>query len=121
MNGCDLIAQERGRQLLQEGWTFAHDDSHRDGEMAMAAACYAVGEERTHVSRQLNSSRGVDGNCYQYDYSRAGPGEIPWPWEEEWYKPEGGRIRELTKAGALIAAEIDRLQRAGGREEEVKK
>jgi chromosome segregation ATPase len=33
-----------------------------------------------------------------------------WPWENQW-KPSGDRIRDLTKAGALIAAEIDRLQR----------
>jgi hypothetical protein len=42
-----------------------------------------------------------------------------WPWEPEWWKPKwtpqagrDGRIRELVVAGALLAAEIDRLQRA---------
>lgn len=39
-----------------------------------------------------------------------------WPFEWSWWKPANppslqGRIRELAKAGALIAAEIDRLQR----------
>jgi len=34
-----------------------------------------------------------------------------WPWEESFWKPQD-RIRNLTKAGALIAAEIDRLERA---------
>jgi hypothetical protein len=35
-----------------------------------------------------------------------------WPWDREWWKPTpNNRIRELAKAGALIAAEIDRLQR----------
>ena len=34
-----------------------------------------------------------------------------WPWDLEWFKPSPyDRIRELVKAGALIAAEIDRLQ-----------
>ena len=33
-----------------------------------------------------------------------------WPWGTESFKP-GDRLRELAKAGALIAAEIDRLQR----------
>jgi hypothetical protein len=32
-----------------------------------------------------------------------------WPWGAEFYKP-GDRIRELTKAGALIAAAIDSLR-----------
>ena len=35
-----------------------------------------------------------------------------WPWDESWFKPTpDDRIRELVKAGALILAEIDRLQR----------
>ena len=35
-----------------------------------------------------------------------------WPWDDEWWKPTpDDRIRELVKAGALIAAEIDRLLR----------
>jgi hypothetical protein len=43
-----------------------------------------------------------------------------WPWKPDWWKPSPGtdeeaRIRELAKAGALIAAEIDRLQRAKAR------
>lgn len=37
-----------------------------------------------------------------------------WPrrWSPDWYKPTNA-IRDLVKAGALIAAEIDRLQRKG--------
>ncbi len=36
----DVLA-ERQRQVLQEGWTPEHDDTHSSGEMAGAAACYA--------------------------------------------------------------------------------
>jgi len=33
-----------------------------------------------------------------------------WPWEKSWWKPTpNDRVKELVKAGALIAAEIDRL------------
>ena len=35
-----------------------------------------------------------------------------WPWDMKWWKPsDEDPIRNLVKAGALIAAEIDRLQR----------
>jgi len=34
-----------------------------------------------------------------------------WPWSAEWWKPSDDPIRNLVKAGALIAAEIDRLLR----------
>lgn len=36
------------------------------------------------------------------------------PFSSVWWKPSPeNRIKELAKAGALIAAEIDRLQRLG--------
>lgn len=104
--GIELIAKERERQINEEGWSFNHDDNHVDDEMAFAAACYAIPElERDYIDTENG-------------------GEIPalWPWKETWWKPEyepnlekkctvRGRIKELTKAGALIAAEIDRLIR----------
>ena len=35
-----------------------------------------------------------------------------WPWNITWWKPSTDPVRNLTKAGALIAAEIERIQRA---------
>lgn len=92
-NGVGLIASERQRQIESEGWDWSHDDDHGDGELAMAAACYAT-------PRQI--------------YVAAGPGAFrdPWPWRREWDKRQKhDRFRQLAIAGALIAAEIDRLQR----------
>lgn len=82
--------------MEREGWTAKHDDEHEDCSLALAAACYAIPDDE----RQFESCR-ADG--------------IPdlWPWDAKWWKPTPrNRIRELTKAGALIAAEIDRLLRA---------
>jgi hypothetical protein len=93
LNGAELIYRERNRQLREEGWTAEHDDLHNQGELAMAAACYAL----TEFNR--------DEEMY-----RLTPPQ--WPWEAKWWKPTPhDRIRELVKAGALIAAEIDRIQR----------
>jgi hypothetical protein len=80
-DGVGHIAIERSRQLQVEGWTAGHDDEHEDGELAVAAACYCLD-----------------------DFEK-------WPWDLEWWKPTHDPIRDLTKAGALIAAEIDRLLR----------
>lgn len=110
--GVDLIRLERERQIAQECWTPEHDDGHASGELALAAACYAAGRRQTHVRRMLNSARGMEDAGYIYDYSTAKPEQLSWPWEAKWYKPGKNRIRALVKAGALIAAEIDRLQRA---------
>lgn len=95
--GIELIAVERQRQSEKEGWTASHDKQHVHGELAMAAACYAM--PKRHRAIYQNTYRGV---------TRLLP--MKWPFEsEEWKPTPNDRIRELTKAGALIAAEIDRI------------
>ena len=87
--GIEIIAEERQRQVEIEGWNAEHDmQANRDGWLARAGACYALPEDWRD------------------------PVWIPdqWPWEHKWWKPTpNDRVRELAKAGALIAAEIDRL------------
>ncbi|MDN7541175.1 hypothetical protein QZM85_27925, partial [Burkholderia cenocepacia] len=86
----DVLA-ERRRQIEQEGWTPEHDDAHLTGDLALAAACYAI-----HGSERWNHDT------------------FMWPWPKEWWKPTTPR-RNLVKAGALILAEIERLDRAAAR------
>ena len=89
--GIELIAEERHRQIEKEGWTAEHDAEHFTGALALAAACYATPQKHRHMYWAGNMPFG-------------------WPWERAWWKPTPeNRIRELQKAGALIAAEIDRL------------
>jgi hypothetical protein len=95
--GIELIAEERTRQIESEGWTTEHDDSHADKQLAQAAACYAT-----------------PANDRSYYYLTSARRRVPslWPWNVSFWKPTpDDRVRELVKAGALIAAEIDRLQR----------
>lgn len=100
----DMLA-ERRRQVEVEGWTPKHDDEHDKGEMARAAACYAL-----HA-----------GSCFAWRadaYQSAKPHEgnpaaqnSLWPWDMKWWKPKDPR-RDLVRAGALILAELERLDRA---------
>ncbi len=89
MSGSHLIAAERQRQIEREGWTPEHDDTHSEGELAQAAVLYA----RPPLGSGWRAS------------APAG-----WPFETTAWKPRG-QIANLIRAGALIAAEIDRLQR----------
>jgi hypothetical protein len=111
----DDIAAERRRQIEAEGWTPEHDDTHDKGEMAAAASMYALNTVAVHeglrpsltlafrlfwpwwVNRDL-SERRSDGPRWS----------IP---EAQAWKPKDPR-RDLVRAGALIVAEIDRLDRA---------
>ncbi|WP_447880085.1 hypothetical protein [Serratia fonticola] len=90
------VMTERQRQINAEGWTSEHDDEHENNEMAFAAACYAL----------------YAGNPYP------GQGYTPpeWPWDAEFWRPSTER-RDLVKAGALILAEIERLDRAAAKVE----
>jgi hypothetical protein len=96
--GIELIAEERARQMQREGWTPDHDDGHYGKEMAEAAVAYLMfyGEQRgnaqvpAHISDMILARH--------------------WPWGRTWWKPKD-ELRNLVRAGALIAAEIDRLER----------
>lgn len=100
-SGAQLIAEERQRQISQEGWTTEHDDRHRSGELNDAAIGYAQA-----------AALQARGESIEIVKSAVPAGYIRWPWEDSWWKPSEDQIRNLVKAGALIAAEIDRLQRA---------
>lgn len=104
--GIEIIAEERQRQIEVEGWTPEHDLQHSDDELANAASTYAMSPGVRDVLIEMIPLCSVD--------------KVPptWPWDEKWYKPTpDNRIRELAKAGALIAAEIDRLNKVNELEE----
>ena len=100
-----LIIDERTRQQDAEGWTPQHDDTHTDGELARAAACYAVA-----ASAQLQG-------CDSDEIHDLTVPRVDWPWDEEAFKL-ADPMRNLIKAGALILAEIERLQRGMGENDE---
>ena len=85
----DVVA-ERQRQQSVEGWTPEHDNAYQNSDLADAAACYAI-----HAHNQGFST------------------PAHWPWSPDWWKQSGAR-RDLVKAGALILAEIERIDRAAG-------
>lgn len=94
----EQIFTERRRQINKEGWSTVHDDlDHEEGTLAAAAACYA-------------------GRAFGKRKSRPPAG---WPWSDEWWKPKTPR-RDLIRAGALIVAEIEKLDRAAKIEAEEK-
>lgn len=99
--GAELIAEERKRQITKEGFDENHDHYHAKGDLAMAAACYAcnAGTMVRHATPELMD-----------DYAKNSSQGYRWPWAEKWWKPKDP-VRDLVRAGALIAAEIDRLNR----------
>lgn len=87
----ELISAERERQIEEERYVSKNDDIWSRGELAGAAACYAMNGTTLAGDTLLKKV---------------------WPWSDACFKPTpDNRIKELVKAGALIVAEIERLQR----------
>ena len=85
------VLDERQRQIIGEGFSTARDDGYTNLELADAAAQYAL---------------------------QAGgwPSLNVWPWKPDTFK-EGAPREMLVKAGALILAEIERLDRAASQQQ----
>ena len=103
------IASERRRQIEDEGFGPEHDDAHGMGEMAKAAAAYAY---HTTAERAAAFAPAPYGTPYHErpPLELAFPPRSLWPWDVSCWKPTDRR-RDLVKAGALILAEIERLDR----------
>jgi hypothetical protein len=88
--GIQLIAEERSRH--EKKYDAKHDAEHINGELAAAGASYAL----------WNWSRTDSVRLYPFDE----------PLHAKLHSIENVEqsINRLSKAGALIAAEIDRLQ-----------
>lgn len=102
--GIELIAVERQRQIEQKGWTPEHDDQHTDETLALVAALYAAPFDLFSADIEA-----VDGKLLGISFND------PWPasWCDSWdRRKDFDRKRQLTVAGALCAAELDRLIRA---------
>jgi hypothetical protein len=92
-DGAALIARERLRQIQKEGWTIEHDDTHRKGELLDAGLCYIYAAINVGHPAMLAPPR-------------------EWPWDRQDWKPSDDRLKNIVRAGALFAAEADRILRA---------
>lgn len=102
--GAELIAAERQRQIEQEGFDAKHDFREELSDMVKAANYYA---------EAATFARDYDCGERQIELMKDGMGfNCKWPfgWDKQWCKPSADPIRNLVKAGALIAACIDKIQ-----------
>lgn len=89
--GIELIAQERQEQTKKHNWSLDHDSLHDTGQLRKMAAILCC----------IDTDAKVESPCEFYS------GSNTWGLEE---KLHSDIIHRLKVAGALIAAEIDRLQ-----------
>lgn len=125
--GVELIAEERLRQVEVEKWDYSHDADYSHGELIGAAGCYVANALSKQLEDHFGTKKSPLSRFQIYDFGeknflvnsgdrgdrqvkKAG-WEDAWPWDEKWDKrKKHDKIRSLVIAGALIAAELDRLQ-----------
>lgn len=102
-DGVAIIMQERQRQVQVEKFSPEHDAEHSDESMAWVAALYAA----PGVILSVHYAENAYTKFQEYRFKE------PWPktWDRLWDKRgKHDRIKQLAIAGALCAAEIDRLR-----------
>ena len=114
--GIELIAEERQRQI-NNGYDSDHDSQHDFRELTDAARTYIDAAVLTTKSKEIGNSNEAsiswhkNNEPFEWKYLKLG-----WPWEEESFKPTTS-LEDLIKAGALIAAAIDRLQKGNDQQQ----
>lgn len=97
--GVHLIQEERARQIVTEGYTAKHDTRHVRNQLSLAACAYAMPEDiKIFMGNTVHINidrRALYPSDMKYAQFKASPVD---------------RVKELAKAGALIAADIDRIQ-----------
>lgn len=86
--GVRRILQERGNQIVNHGYDAKHDQKETTNSLLSAAYAY-----------MFASMDGENNNAEAREH---------WPWDAECFHPKD-KQRNLAKAGALIAATIDKL------------
>lgn len=137
-SGGKRIGLERVRQLSEEGFSIEDDQIYTEGELWLAAQSYleAVEQLETTVPNMIreakNTLKALNGGTSVHAFAEARNRlreaieemeEHPehfvqpaaWPWMQSAFKPSADPIRNLEKAGALIAAEIDRRLHAAAK------
>ena len=108
-SGVELIAEERQSQI-NNGYDTNHDANHDFRELTSAAKTYIDAAFLTNKSEEMGTSNEAAISWHKYNepiewnYVKIG-----WPWEDKSFKPTTV-LKDLIKAGALIAAAIDRIQ-----------
>ena len=93
VTGVGKIAMERQRQVIDKGYTLEHDAEHSTVDLLNASDAYNVYARWLLTGHTEESSRELAMSF--------------WPWDADGFRPDS-TDDALVKAGALIAAAIDR-------------
>lgn len=115
------VYAERRRQREEEGFDAAHDDASDPGAHERAAACYAYAAgQADHLAPFVDFTTKAAPREGRLGWVVRDTLVMMWPWSVLWWKPKTDapdwKRRCLVRAGALILAAIERLDREAARD-----
>jgi len=110
--GVELIAEERQRQIQKLGYNEEHDEMETAFQLSGAAAMYIA--NAINIDWREHSHYDDLGDCVRFQCRQIDTNEWKeeWPWDDRDGRNKSDVMTSLITAGALIAAEIDRLNKA---------
>lgn len=107
--GTDLIREERAKQITR-GFSEDHDKQHDDGALALNAAILAS-PQVLYQKEKFANSESIQAMRVSDSWRLPNPAFRGNVIIDNSHLDKRERIKQLVVAGALIAAEIDRLQK----------
>lgn len=108
-SGIELISEERQRQAEVKGYNKEHDEGETAFQLSSAAALFIVNAQNQYFKDHTHYDDKGDSARFQIRQPDTKKWAIVWPWDDRDGRKESDILASLVKAGALIAAEIDRL------------
>lgn len=102
IDALNIVLAGRMHQLNNEKFAIDRDDTYTADQLAIAASCYLYAP------------------VYPFPVATGVRAPIQWPWNYSWWKPQGGRMKQLEKAGGLLIAEIERQLRKQRKQHETR-
>lgn len=108
--GVQLIAAERKRQKTKKGYDAEHDEGESAFQLSGAAAMFIANAQNQHFKDHSHYDDKGNVARFQIREIETNKWKEVWPWQDHDGRDKADIKTSLIKAGALIAAELDRIQ-----------
>lgn len=111
-SGIEIITEERKRQIDVKKYDTKHDSDETAFELSTAAGCFIANALNKEFKNYTHYDDKGPVARFQLRQVNTRRWKEEWPWSDHDGREKADIITSLAKAGALCAAEIDRIQKS---------
>lgn len=109
-SAIELITDERKRQIEVKGYDKEHDEMESAFQLSAAAALFIANAHNQYFKDHSHHDNMGNVARFQNRELDTRKWKEEWPWQDHDGRADSDVLTSLVKAGALIVAEIERLQ-----------